>query len=349
MHSTTVAVDLAKNVFELAVADAAGRIVDRQRLNRVRFSSFFVQRAPCRVLMEACGSAHYWARRIAEHGHSVQLLPAQYVRQYVRRNKTDRADAAALIEAARCADIQAVPVKSLEQQQVLALHRLRSQWMGTRQRYLNTLRGLLREFGIAIPLGARVARSHIAQHLAQSRRDLPAALRPLLEQMLADVDQLEQLTDQIERQIACLTHTDPVVQQLRQIPGVGLLTSTALRASVGDIQRFPCARRFASWLGLTPREYSSGERRRLGSISKRGDVYLRTLLVHGARSALMAAHRQQRTGRPLDRLRQRALACQRQRGHNVATVALANRMARIIWATWKHGRPFDGNWACAAH
>jgi transposase len=347
MHSTTVAVDLAKNVFELAVADAAGRIVDRQRLNRVRFSSFFVQRAPCRVLMEACGSAHYWARRIAEHGHSVQLLPAQYVRQYVRRNKTDRADAAALIEAARCADIQAVPVKSLEQQQVLALHRLRSQWMGTRQRYLNTLRGLLREFGIAIPLGARVARSHIAQHLAQSRRDLPAALRPLLEQMLADVDQLEQLTDQIERQIACLTHTDPVVQQLRQIPGVGLLTSTALRASVGDIQRFPCARRFASWLGLTPREYSSGERRRLGSISKRGDVYLRTLLVHGARSALMAAHRQQRTGRPLDRLRQRALACQRQRGHNVATVALANRMARIIWATWKHGRPFDGNWACS--
>jgi transposase len=349
MHSTTVAVDLAKNVFELAVADAAGKIVDRQRLNRVRFSSFFVQRAPCRVLMEACGSAHYWARRIAEHGHSVQLLPAQYVRQYVRRNKTDRADAAALIEAARCADIQAVPVKSLEQQQVLALHRLRSQWMGTRQRYLNTLRGLLREFGIAIPLGARVARSHIAQHLAQSRRELPAAIRPLLEQMLGDVDQLERLTDQVERQIAGLTQADPVVQQLRQIPGVGLLTSTALRATVGDIQRFPCARRFASWLGLTPREYSSGERRRLGGISKRGDVYLRTLLVHGARSALMAAHRQQRSGHPLDRLRQRALACQRQRGHNVATVALANRMARIIWATWKHGRPFDGNWACSAH
>ena len=232
---------------------------------------------------------------------------------------------------------------------MLALHRLRSQWMGTRQRYLNTLRGLLREFGIAIPLGARVARSHIAQHLAQSRRDLPAAIRPLLEQMLAEVDQLERLTDQIERQIADLTHADPVVQQLRQIPGVGLLTSTALRATVADIQRFPCARRFASWLGLTPREYSSGERRRLGGISKRGDVYLRTLLVHGARSALMAAHRQQRTGRPLDRLRQRALACQRQRGHNVATVALANRMARIIWATWKHGRPFDGNWPCAAH
>src|SRR5262245_10675934 len=197
MHSTTVAVDLAKNVFELAVADSEGKIGERLRLNRARFCSFFVHSAPCRVLMEPCGSAHYWARRIGTHGHTVQLLPAQYVRQYVRRNKTDRADAAALIEAARCADIQAVPVKSLEQQQVLVLHRLRSQWMCTRQRYLNTLRGLLREFGIAIPLGARVARSHIAQHLAQPRRDLPAAIRPLLEQMLGDVDQLERLTEQV--------------------------------------------------------------------------------------------------------------------------------------------------------
>lgn len=141
MHSKTVAVDLAKNVFELAVADAEGKIGERLRLNRARFSSFFVHRAPCRVLMEACGSAHYWARRIGEHGHAVQLLPAQYVRQYVRRNKTDRADAAALIEAARCTAIRTVPPKSLEQQQVLVLHRLRSQWMSTQQRYLNTLRG----------------------------------------------------------------------------------------------------------------------------------------------------------------------------------------------------------------
>jgi transposase len=141
MHSTTVAVDLAKNVFELAVADSEGKIGERLRLNRARFSSFFVHRAPCRVLMEACGSAHYWARRIGEHGHAVQLLPAQYVRQYVRRNKTDRADAAALIEAARCTAIRTVPPKSLEQQQVLVLHRLRSQWINTQQRYLNTLRG----------------------------------------------------------------------------------------------------------------------------------------------------------------------------------------------------------------
>jgi transposase len=349
MHSSTVAVDLAKNVFELAVSDGEGKIGERLRLSRPRFASFFVHRAPCRVLMEACGTAHYWARRISAQGHVVQLLPAQYVRQYVRRNKTDRADAAALIEAARCAEIQAVPVKSLEQQQVMALHRVRSQWMNSRHRFLNTLRGLLREFGVAIPLGARVARAQIAQHLAQPLSELPPALRPLLAQMLRDVDQLESQIEQLERELTALTRADPVVQQLREIPGIGLLTSTAIHATVGDIQRFPCARRFASWLGLTPRECSSGERRRLGGISKRGDVYLRTLLVHGARSALLAAHRQQRTGRPLDRLRQWALECESQRGHNVATVALANRLARIVWATWKHGRSFDGDWSRHAH
>jgi transposase len=346
MHSTTVAVDLAKNVFELAITDAEGKIGERLRLNRARFASFFVHREPCRVLMEACGSAHYWARRIGEHGHEVQLLPAQYVRQYVRRNKTDRADAAALIEAARCASIRPVPAKSLEQQQVLVLHRLRSQWMSTRHRYLNTLRGVLREFGIAVPLGTTVARARIAHYLAQPPQELPAATRPLLSEMLGEVNELEHRIEQIERELNSLTRADPVVQQLRRIPGIGLLSSTAIRACVGDVERFACARSFASWLGLTPREYSSGERRRLGGISKRGDVYLRTLLIHGARSALLAAHRQQRSGRPLDHLRHWAVQCERQRGHNVATVALANRLARIVWATWKHGRAFDGNWAC---
>jgi transposase len=345
MHSTTVAVDLAKNVFELAVADGDGRISERLRLNRARFSAFFVQRPPSRVLMEACGSAHYWARCIASHGHSVELLPAQYVRRYVRRSKTDRADAAALIEAARCGEIRAVPVKSLEQQQVLALHRLRAQWMSTRHRYLNTLRGLLREFGLPLPLGARVVRSQVAQHLAQPPRELPQALQPLLAQMLGEIDQLEERINQVERQIAAVTRSDPIVQRLQQIPGIGPLTSTALRATVGRVERFSSARRFASWLGLTPREYSSAERRRLGGISKQGDTYLRTLLVHGARAALLAAHRQERTGKPLDRLRQWALQCERTRGHNVATVALANRLARIVWATWKHHRDFDGNWA----
>jgi transposase len=347
MHSTTVAVDLAKNVFELAVADQNWKITERARLNRARFNTFFVHRAPCRVVMEACGSAHYWARRIMACGHEVQLLPAQYVRAYVRRNKTDRADAAALLEALRCGDIRAVPVKTLEQQQILALHRLRSQCMSTRQRYINTLRGILREFGIPIALGVTAAKTQTARALADLGTEIPPCLRPALVKMLEQLGSFERNVEQIERELDNLSRIDLRIQQMREIPGIGLLTSTAIRASVGDIQRFPSGRHFASWLGLTASEHSSAEHRRLGGISKRGDVYLRTLLVHGARAVLLAAHRAQRSGRPLDRLRQWVLRCEEHRGHNKATVALANRLARILWATWKYERPFDGNWSPA--
>jgi transposase len=294
--------------------------------------------------MEACGSAHHWARRLVAAGHSVRLLPAHYVKPYVGRSKTDRADAAALIEAARSSQIRSVPIKTLEQQQLQSLHRLRSQWLRTRQRYLATLRGILREFGIVIPLGASVAKTQISMALAQADSDIPQGLRPALAELLHEIAPLEEKILSVERQLTALTRSDERVQQLREIPGVGLLTSTALLSTVGDIQRFPSGRHFACWLGLTPSERSSAERRRLGKISKQGDVYCRTLLVHGARSALLAAHRAQRAGKPLDRLRHWALSCERLRGHNKATLALANRLARIVWATWKYERPFDGNW-----
>src|SRR5450631_271401 len=349
MNATIVAVDLAKNIFEIAAADADWRVAQRSRLPRAKFFGFFVQLEPCQVVMEACGSAHYWARRISALGHTVRLLPAHYVKAYVRRNKTDRADAAALLEAARCAEIREVPVKTVEAQQIQSLHRLRSQWLSTRQRYVNTLRGILREFGLAIPLGVNVAKEQIGAALADPNSEVPQALRATLTDMLQEVRLLEEKILALERQLNALTRADVRVQQLRKIPGVGALTSTALRAIVGDIQRFPSGRHFASWLGLTPNERSSAEKRRLGRISKQGDVYLRTLLVHGARSALLAAHRALRAARPLDRLRQWALDCERQRGHNKATVALANRIARIAWATWKYERPFDGNWSAEAN
>jgi transposase len=349
MNATIVAVDLAKNIFELATADSDWHITQRQRLSRTKFLGFFVQLAPCQVVMEACGSAHYWARRIARLGHTVRLLPAHYVKAYVRRNKTDQADAAALIEAARCAEIREVPVKTVEAQQIQSLHRLRSQWMSTRQRYVNTLRGILREFGFAIPLGINAAKEQIGAAIAEPQSEVPQALRPTLCEMLREIRLLEDKIADVERQLNALTRTDVRVQQLRQIPGIGALTSTALRAIVGDIQRFPTARHFASWLGLTPNERSSAETRRLGKISKQGDVYLRTLLVHGARSVLLAAHRAERAGHSLDRLRRWALDRERQRGHNKATVALANRLARIVWATWKHERAFDGNWSTQAN
>ncbi len=344
MNSTTVAVDLAKNVFELAVADADWRIGERCRLSRTKFAQFFVNRPPCNVVMEACGSAHHWARRIAAAGHDVRLLPAHYVKAYVKRNKTDRADAAALIEAARCAEIKAVPVKTVEQQQIQALHRVRSQWMSTRVRYVNILRGILREFGISIPLGVNVAKTQIGSALAEMGNGIPNGLRSTLTAMLTTVRELEEKILQTERELTTLTRSDERVQQMREIHGIGLLTSTALRAAVGNIQRFSSGRHFASWLGITPSERSSAERRRLGKISREGDVYLRTLIVHGARAALQAAHRAERSGKSLDGLQRWALDCERQRGHNKATVALANRLARIVWATWKYERPFNGNW-----
>jgi transposase len=345
MNSTTVAVDLAKNVFEVAVAGADWRIGERHRLSRAKFAQFFVNRPPCNVVMEACGSAHHWARCIAGAGQEVRLLPAQYVKAYVKRNKTDRADAAALIEAARCAEIRAVPVKTVEQQQILALHRLRAQWVSTRVRYINTLRGVLREFGLSIALGVSAAKTQIGSALAEVDSGIPDGLRPTLAEMLGEIRVLEARIASTEHDLAVLTRSDERVEHLREIPGIGLLTSTALWGTVGDIQRFPSGRHFASWLGLTASERSSAERRRLGRISKKGDVYLRTLLVHGARAAIWAAHRAQRSGKSLDHLRRWALECEKQRGHNKATVALANRLARIVWATWKHERSFNGNWA----
>jgi transposase len=334
-------VDLAKNVFEIALADERGHIVERQRLSRARFDRFFVNRPACRIVMEACGSAHHHARRLSSQGHEVVLLPAQYARAYVRRNKTDAADAAALIEAVRCPDIQPVPIKSVNQQALQQLHRLRSQWMAARTARINFLRGCLREFGISIPVGAQRAIQAVRDALGNSENSVPGLLHSSLLELLAEIDALEQRCKRIDRELARLNEEDPIVERLLKIPGVGPLTATALRASVVDIQRFPSARHFASWLGLTSREHSSGERRRLGRISKQGDPYLRTLLIHGARAVLLAARSAQRRGSALDRLRTWALDLQERRCHNKATVALANKLARIVWATWRHGRDFS--------
>jgi transposase len=202
------------------------------------------------------------------------------------------------------------------------------------------LRGCLREFGVSIPIGAHRAIESVRHALSDERSPVPVLLHSSLLELLAEVDCLEQRCKHIERELARLNEHDPIVERLLQIPGVGPLTATALRASVVDVHRFPSARHFASWLGLTSREHSSGERRRLGRISKQGDPYLRTLLIHGARAVLLGARSAQRRGSPLDRLRAWALEVQERRGHNKAAVALANKLARIVWATWRYERDF---------
>lgn len=343
MYATTVAIDLAKEVFELAFADGEHRIVEHKRLTRRVFTHALDNRGPLRVVMEACGSAHTWARRFVGLGHVVRLLPARDVRPYVRRNKTDRTDAAGLIEADRCAQIDTVPIKSTQQQGVLALHRIRERFKAQRTATINLLRGVLREFGIAIPLGAAQVRPAVLAALEDGDNDLPMALRHTLGELLSQLQVFTQNMEAIEQRLQATMKNDPVSQRYQQVPGVGVLTATALHASSGSLNRFRSGRHFAAWLGLTPREHSSGSQRHLGRISKRGDGYLRMLLIHGARAALRAAKVRALRQQPLDRLQAWALELQGRVGHNKAAVALANKMARRLWAMEHHGKAFDAD------
>ena len=335
-HSV-VAVDLAKTVFEIAVSEEPGRVGQRKRLSRAVFLEFFAQLPPSIVVMEACGSAHYFGRRIQELGHHVVLLPPHQVRPYITRNKTDRTDAKGILEAYRNADIRPVPVKAVSQQVLGSIHRFRSGWIASRTAAVNTLRGLLRELGFVIPQGVEKVIPQARAWIQDADSGIPDGLRSTI---ASACDEIEELTARIrmaERQLDALAEQTPVVDRLRSIPGVGLLTSTALVSFIGDVQRFSSARHFASYLGLTPREFSSGAKRRLGRISKRGDSYLRTLLIHGARSVLCHAQK----AKEHDRLRTWALELQKRVGHNKAATALANKLARIVFAVGKHSRTFD--------
>lgn len=339
MNATTVAVDLAKNVFELAAADAHWKVVERARLTRGQFERWFANREVSLVVMEACATAHYWARTLRARGIEVRLLPAKYIRAYVKRNKTDAADALALLEALRASDIKPVPVKSVEQQALQALHRLRSGWMATRTRRINALRGFCREFGMEVSVGAARGLAQIARLLADEHSAVPPMLRTPMRLALEEIRLMEARIDALERELAQVARESEPCKVLASVPGIGLLTSTAMVAAVGDPRAFDSARHYSSFFGLTPREYSSGDHRYLGRISKRGNRYIRMLLTHGARSVLRAATVARRAGRDVDRLRGWALEVQARTNHNKATCALANKLARIAWAVWvKHER-----------
>jgi transposase len=345
MNATTVVADLAKDVIEVAESNAHGCIVGRRRLGRTAFEQFLAQHAPCEVVMEACGGAHHWGRKAQGCGHRVRLLPAQYVRAYRRRNKTDRADCAAILQASRDPEIMPVPVKVVESQAAQGLHRVRSAWMATRTARINTARGLLREFGLVVSRGATSALREIPELIEK----VPVTLQATLQDLVAEIRELATRVQSIDRQLAQISREQPAMERIQEISGIGLLTGTALVASAGDPKHFRSGRHFAAWLGLTPREHSSGMTRHLGKVSKRGDVYVRTLLTHGARAVLARAKQIQRT-RPdkLNYLQRWALQVEERRGHNKATSALANKLARIAWATWRYGSAFDPNHAAQA-
>jgi transposase len=336
-----VGVDLAKSVFQLAVADEQWQVTESARLTRTQLERWFANRAVGLVVMEACGSAHHWARWLSARGIEVRLLPAAYVRAYVKRNKTDAADACALLEAARCADIVPVRVKSLEQQALQGLHRTRSLWMGTRTARINALRGLCREFGVTVSQGARLGLEQIARVLADPGSPVPEMIRGTMMLLVEEVRLLEARIGQLERELSALARRSPACTTLLSIPGVGLLTATAMVAATSaSVSHFRDARHFASWFGLTPKEHSSGNSRHLGRISKRGDRYLRMLLTHGARSVLRAASLAAQRSQDLDGLRRWALAVQGRSNHNKATCALANKIARICYATLRDAAPY---------
>lgn len=326
-----ITIDLAKEVFELAIANSQYRITQRERLSRSDFEAFMRQQVPETIIvMEACGMAHHWGRTFQQAGHQVLLLPAQYVRPYRRRNKTDRADCEALLEAYRCDGLKPVAVKSIQQQELQHLHRLREQWKQTRNARFNFLRGVLREQGIFLPTGNKAALIKANQAIEH----LSLVSLQLIQPVIAELRQLETDLHKVEQEINRLTCTNPVVQRLRSIPGVGLITSTALVAAIGKADQFTSGRHLASWLGITPRESSSGHRRQLGSITRQGNPYLRTLLIHGARSVVLSSKRKAKAGKPLSRLQDWIVQLEKRVGHNKATVALANKLARIIWVCW---------------
>ena len=248
MKNTTIAIDLAKSVFEIGISDRPGHIARNHRLSRTELAAFVAAQPPATVVMEACSSAHYWGRKFEGFGHDVKLLPPFAVRPYVQRSKTDRTDVKGMLEAWRNSDVRPVPIKTESQQQLTSLHRVRSTWMAARTMRINSARGLLREFGIVFPAGAATLPDHVQGLIEDADAPVPMLLRDLLHQLVLEIGELESRVKTVEKQLEALASETPVIDRLRTIPGIGLLTATALVGFVGDVTRFPSGRHFACYL-----------------------------------------------------------------------------------------------------
>jgi len=340
-ESTTIGLDLAKSVFHYVSVDGTGREVRKQQLKRKQLISHFANLPPCRVGMEACAGAHDWGRRLQALGHAVRLLPPQHVKAYVRGNKNDYNDARAIAEATGRPGLRAVPVKTVAQQDVQALHRLRSGQVAARTALANQLRGLLAEYGIVVPQGLTALRRALPEILEDAANGLSDCFRPLLQrgqQQLRELDgHIAYYTGLIERQ----GREDEAVRRLQTIPGFGPIVASAFYSLVGDGQGYRRGRDVAAALGLVPAQHSTGGKAVLLGISKRGDRYLRCLLVHGARAVTRQAADKDD---PLSTWLNRLVATV---GFNKATVALANKLARIGWAVLRHRTAYQPAKACA--
>jgi transposase len=339
MKITTVGIDLAKNVIQIHGVDERGKAVLRKQLKRAQVASFFATLEPCLIGMEACGSAHHWARKLQGFGHAVRLMAPQFVKPYVKTNKNDVADAEAICEAVGRPNMRFVPLKTTEQQGVLAVHRARQGFVKARTAQANSIRGLLGEFGIVIPQGMSPLAKRMPEILEDGENGLTGSFRQLLQRLMEHLKELDRQVGELEREIQVWHRDNEASCKLAKVPGIGPITASALVASVGDAKNFANGRQMAAWLGLVPRQHSSGGKPALLGISKRGDSYLRTLLVHGARSVVRYA--EGKTNPAADWLKS-LLA---RRNTNVAVVALANKNARIAWALLAHDREFRSEYA----
>ena len=334
MKVTTIGLDIAKQIFQVHGADAEGRAVLRRRLRRNQVAAFFANLPLCVVGLEACGGAHHWARVLSRFGHAVRLIAPQFVKPYVKSNKNDANDADAICEAVSRPQMRFVPAKSVEQQDIQSLHRVRSRLVSSRTQLANQIRGLLMEYGMVLP-----------QHVGQLRRGLPGILedasneltafsRRLFASLYDELLDLEDKIEAIERQVRTVYEASEPCQRVAAVEGIGPVTATALIAAMSDGRTFKNGRQFAAWLGLVPRQHSSGGKTRLFGISKRGDTYLRTLLIHGARSVVYrASHKTDSRSRWIaDK--------QRRLGTSKACVALANKNARIVWSLIARGEVY---------
>ena len=326
MNIKRIGIDLAKQVFQLHGVDGQEKAVLRKQLPRAKMLMYFQKLPPCLIGMEACSSAHYWGRELQKMGHTVKLMAPQFVKPYVKSNKNDANDAEAICEAVARPTMRFVAIKTIEQQDIQAVHRIRSELVQQRTAKVNQIRGLLGEYGLVVGQRIDVLRKALPLILEDAENGLTVDFRTLLEGLQQDLITLDQRVDEMDKKIKLLASSNEDAKRLQQIPGIGPITATALISAIGDGKQFKRGRDLAAWLGLTPRQHSSGGKDRLLGISKRGDAYLRTLLIHGARAVLkVVGNKEDPRSRWIQNL------CGR-RNKNIAAVALANKNARIVWA-----------------
>jgi transposase len=334
MKITRVGLDLAKNVVQVHGVDRTGNVVVRKRLSRGKVLEYFAGVQPCLIGMEASGGAHQWARELAKLGHTVKMMAPKYVSPYRKGGKNDGQDADAICEAVGRPNMRFVPVKSLEQQALLTVHRTRQLVVGQRTALINQARGLLAEFGIVLAKGPTHVRRRLPEILEDAQNGLPALVREVLAEIRGRLVGLDETKVHYDRKLSELVKNDERARRVMELQGIGEITASAAVATMGDGSVFRNGRHFAAWLGVTPRQHSSGERQRLGAMTKHSDPYLRTLFIHGARSAIASMmHGDDPRSRWVQRLVER-------RGKNRAAVALAAKNARIVWAMVRHEKPY---------